>query len=175
MAIKDTSKKPFIEDRDDNVFIGIDLPFRKSNGKEGYFASTSTTIEAVKNNIRNLVNTHQGERLMQPNLGINLRTYLFNQFTEDTEFELIKIDTQGSELDILKGGQNLVSKSSVVILEVSYVEYNLGSPLAEDVISYMKSINFDIYIEIGEHYSNEPQWKDVTVQKDLLFYRQESK
>jgi len=96
-------------------------------------------------------------------------------FTEDTEFELIKIDTQGSELDILKGGQNLVSKSSVVILEVSYVEYNLGSPLAEDVISYMKSINFDIYIEIGEHYSNEPQWKDVTVQKDLLFYRQESK
>ena len=26
-------------------------------------------------------------------------------FTEDTEFELIKIDTQGSELDILKGGQ----------------------------------------------------------------------
>ena len=96
-------------------------------------------------------------------------------FTEDTEFELIKIDTQGSELDILKGGQNLVSKSSVVILEVSYVEYNSGSPLAEDVISYMKSINFDIYIEIGEHYSNEPQWKDVTVQKDLLFYRQESK
>jgi len=96
-------------------------------------------------------------------------------FTEDTEFELIKIDTQGSELDILKGGQNLVSKSSVVILEVSYVEYNLGSPLAEDVISYMKSINFDIYIEIGEHYSNEPQWKDIIVQKDLCFYRSEIK
>ena len=96
-------------------------------------------------------------------------------FTDDTKFELIKIDTQGSELDILKGGQNLVSKSSAVILEVSYIEYNLGSPLAEDVIDYMKSINFDIYIEIGEHYSNEPQWKDITVQKDLLFYRQEIK
>ena len=96
-------------------------------------------------------------------------------FTDDTKFELIKIDTQGSELDILKGGQNLVSKSSAVILEVAYIEYNLGSPLAEDVIDYMKSVNFDIYIEIGEHYSNEPQWKDITVQKDLLFYRQEIK
>ena len=96
-------------------------------------------------------------------------------FTDDTKFELIKIDTQGSELDILKGGQNLVSKSSAVILEVAYIEYNLGSPLAEDVIDYMKSVNFDIYIEIGEHYSNEPQWKDVIVQKDLLFYRQEIK
>ena len=96
-------------------------------------------------------------------------------FTEGTEFELIKLDTQGSELDILKGGKNLVSKSSAVILEVSYVEYNLESPLAEEVIDYMKSGGFDIYIEIGEHYSNEPQWKDIIVQKDLLFYRQESK
>lgn len=96
-------------------------------------------------------------------------------FTEGTEFELIKLDTQGSELDILKGGKNLVSKSSAVILEVSYVEYNLESPLAEEVIDYMKNVGFDIYIEIGEHYSNEPQWKDIIVQKDLLFYRQESK
>ena len=94
-------------------------------------------------------------------------------FTEDTKFELIKMDTQGSELDILRGGKNLVSKSSAVILEVSYIEYNLGSPLAEDVIDYMKLEGFDIYLEIGEHYSNEPQWKDVIVQKDLLFYRQE--
>ena len=84
MAIKDTTRKPFIDDNDENIFIGIDLPFRKSNGKEGYFASTSTTIEAVKNNIRNLVNTHQGERLMQPNLGLNLRNYMFEQFTDET-------------------------------------------------------------------------------------------
>ena len=84
MAIKDTTRKPFIEDNDENIFIGIDLPFRKSNGKEGYFASTSTTIEAVKNNIRNLVNTHQGERLMQPNIGLNLRNYMFEQFTDET-------------------------------------------------------------------------------------------
>jgi len=84
MAIKDTTRKAFIEDNDENIFIGIDLPFRKSNGKEGYFASTSTTIEAVKNNIRNLVNTHQGERLMQPNLGLNLRNYMFEQFTDET-------------------------------------------------------------------------------------------
>ena len=84
MAIKDTTRKPYIEDNDENIFIGIDLPFRKSNGKEGYFASTSTTIEAVKNNIRNLVNTHQGERLMQPNIGLNLRNYMFEQFTDET-------------------------------------------------------------------------------------------
>ena len=79
MAIKDTSRKPYIEDNDENIFIGIDLPIRKGDDKQGYFASTKTTIEAVKNNIRNLLNTHQGERLMQPNLGINLRKHVFEQ------------------------------------------------------------------------------------------------
>ena len=88
MAIKDTTRKPYIEDNDENIFIGIDLPFRKSNGVEGYFASTSTTIEAVKNNIRNLVNTHQGERFMQPQLGMDLRKYLFEQFSDETAFSI---------------------------------------------------------------------------------------
>ena len=84
MAIKDISRKPYIEDNDTNIRIGIDLPIRKGNDKDGYFATTSTTIEAVKNNIRNLLNTHQGERLFQPTLGINLRRYLFSQITDET-------------------------------------------------------------------------------------------
>ena len=88
MAIKDLSKKPFIEDRDNNVFIGIDLPFRKSDGIEGWFASTTTTIEAVKNNIRNLLSTHKGERYMQPNIGLNLRKFLFEQFTDELRLQI---------------------------------------------------------------------------------------
>ena len=88
MAIKDISKKPFIEDRDTSVFIGIDLPFRKSNGSEGWFASTTTTIEAVKNNIKNLLSTHKGERYMQPNMGLNLRKFLFEQFTDELRLQI---------------------------------------------------------------------------------------
>ena len=88
MAIKDTNRKPFIEDNDTNVYIGVDLPIRKSEGKEGFFESTTTTIEAVKNNIRNLIQTEQGERLFQPLLGLNLRRYLFNQMTEENIFSL---------------------------------------------------------------------------------------
>ena len=88
MAIKDTSRKPFIEDNNTNVRIGIDLPIRKGNNIDGFFATTSTTIEAVKNNIRNLLQTNQGERLFQPNIGINLRQYLFGQITEETLLQI---------------------------------------------------------------------------------------
>ena len=77
MAIKDTTKKPYIIDRDEEIFVGIDLPFRKSDGIDGWFASTTTTIEAVKNNIRSLLLTERGERFFQPTLGLNLKKYLF--------------------------------------------------------------------------------------------------
>jgi len=97
MAIKDTKRKPYIEDNDENIFIGIDLPFRKSDGVEGYFASTSTTIEAVKNNIRNLLQTYEGERFYQPNLGIGLRKFTFEQLTEESIYSI-----QNTILDKLK-------------------------------------------------------------------------
>ena len=83
MAVKDTSRKPFIQDNDTKVKIGIDLPIRRGDDLDGFFASTSTTIEAVKNNIRNLLQTHEGERFFQPNLGLNLRTLLFEHISED--------------------------------------------------------------------------------------------
>lgn len=94
MAIIDTSiTGSFNEDRDENIFIGLDLPIRKSDGVNGYFAATSTTLAAVRNNIRNFVNTHKGERFLQPTIGLNLRRFLFEQFTIDTE-DAIKREIQ---------------------------------------------------------------------------------
>jgi phage baseplate assembly protein W len=83
MAIKDISRKPYIEDNDTKVKIGIDLPIRRSSDVDGFFATTSTTIEAVKNNIRNLLQTNEGERFMQPNLGLNLRAILFEHINDE--------------------------------------------------------------------------------------------
>ena len=87
-------------------------------------------------------------------------------FEDDAVFDLIKVDTQGSELDILKGGENLVSRASAIILEVSYIEYNEGAPSQQETLDYMKEIGFTQKMSIGEHYNGEE-----IVQKDLLFLR----
>ena len=50
---------------------------------DGYFETTKTTIDAIKNNIKLLLQTSQGERVFQPNLGMNLRQLLFEPMTED--------------------------------------------------------------------------------------------
>ena len=44
--------------------------------------------EAVKESIKNLILTDRGERLMQPNLGVNLRNILFEQIDEGTIIQI---------------------------------------------------------------------------------------
>ena len=88
MAILDTSiSGSSIENRDLDVFIGIDLPFYKGSS-EGYFASTKITLDAVRNNLINLLKTNRGERYFQPLLGLNLREFLFQPITVDTEDQI---------------------------------------------------------------------------------------
>lgn len=57
-------------------------------------------------------------------------------------FDLIKIDTQGSEIDIIQGGISLCACAKGIILEVSNIPYNQNAPLKEEVNKFMKSINF---------------------------------
>ena len=84
MTILDRRNNQFVEDQDTRVSVGIDFPFGRVPNQDGYFKTTKTTIESVKNNIRLLLKTEKGERLFQPNLGLALRRFLFEQINEDT-------------------------------------------------------------------------------------------
>ena len=80
MAIIDKTKQNWVYDRDEATSIGLKLPMTLDNG---YDASTKTTIDAVKQNVLNLLNTEMGERVMHPNLGIRLKRFLFEPFSEE--------------------------------------------------------------------------------------------
>jgi len=59
--------------------------------------------------------------------------------------KLIKIDTQGYELEILKGAENVLKTSGVLILELNLIEIHKGVPLADEVIVWLKSRGFQMY------------------------------
>ena len=84
-------------------------------------------------------------------------------FESNSEFDLIKIDTQGSELDIIEGGLNLCNKAKGILLEVSLTQYNENAPLYDDVINYMTSHGF-IKTEILDEARNHGSY-----QQDILF------
>tara|TARA_R100001129_G_scaffold101862_1_gene69692 strand:- start:127 stop:603 length:477 start_codon:yes stop_codon:yes gene_type:complete len=88
MAILDRRKDRFVEDQDKRVSVGIDFPFGRVPNGDGYFKTTKTTIDSIKNNIKLLLQTNQGERVFQPNLGMNLRNILFEPMTEELTIEI---------------------------------------------------------------------------------------
>ena len=88
MAILDRRKDRFVDDQDQRVSVGIEFPFGRVGGGDGYFKSTKTTIESIKNNIKLLLQTHSGERVFQPNLGMNLRRLMFEQMTEEITVQI---------------------------------------------------------------------------------------
>tara|TARA_R100001129_G_C5279113_1_gene236365 strand:- start:657 stop:1148 length:492 start_codon:yes stop_codon:yes gene_type:complete len=88
MPILDRRKDRFVEDQDSRVSVGIDFPFGRVPNGDGYFKTTKTTIDSIKNNIKLLLKTNQGERLFQPNLGMNLREFLFEQMSDDTTIQI---------------------------------------------------------------------------------------
>ena len=81
MAIIDKNKNNWdVDSSNEDQFIGFTLPLLLDNGTQ---ASTKTTIEAVKQNLMNLCSTEAGERVMQPNLGVRLKRFLFEPFSQD--------------------------------------------------------------------------------------------
>lgn len=86
-------------------------------------------------------------------------------------FDLIKIDTQGYELEILKGAGDIFLNAKAVILEVALIEINNGAPLLPDVINFMQENEFVTYeiVEIHRRILDR-----AMNQIDILFIKQDS-
>jgi FkbM family methyltransferase len=145
-----------------NVDDGYAIAALGDEEREVTFYTRSDKPDTAGNSYYEESNYWDIQHLVQKNK-ITLQK-LDDMFTDDTTFELIKIDTQGSELDILNGGKILCKKASVIILEVAYMEYNKGAPLKDEVISFMEDFGFEKKMSIGEHYS-----ENKMIQKDLVF------
>lgn len=89
-------------------------------------------------------------------------------FNNNEIFDLIKIDTQGSEIDILRGGKNLIKKAKGIVLEVSFTQYNAGAPLYSRVVEFMNDNNF-IEREILDEACDYSPSIGPFLQRDILF------
>jgi FkbM family methyltransferase len=59
-------------------------------------------------------------------------------------FDLVKIDTQGSELDIIKGGEKLLQNTKAFILEENILgNFNTNAPSHYDIKTYLKDIGYE--------------------------------
>lgn len=64
--------------------IGVTLPF---NNEHGIFNQSYTNREQVLSNLKNLLLTQKGERIMQPEFGTDLQYYLFEPIVDEITFK----------------------------------------------------------------------------------------
>ncbi len=57
--------------------IGFSFPFQPSTGSLGYLEVTNDVVSAITANVRSLLLTNRGERVMHVDFGCNLREFLF--------------------------------------------------------------------------------------------------
>jgi len=95
---------------------------------------------------------------------------------KNVKFDFAKLDTQGSELDIIKGGLKTLTTCKYLLLEVSTKYYNEGIPLKNEIVNFMKDIEYNKYEVIDQH-----MWEQIEpvgninmgdiFQEDIIFYK----
>jgi FkbM family methyltransferase len=83
---------------------------------------------------------------------------------------LLKIDVQGLELEVLKGGQAVLGQVDEALVECSFVELYEGQALADEVIAFMLGSGLRLRGIYGTAFSTD----DDAIQADLLFRRDDS-
>ena len=94
------------------------------------------------------------------------QTKTLSNLLNNQVFDLIKIDVQGSEIDIINGGLNIIKEAKGILMEVSLMEYNQNSPTKDFVYEYMDNLGFKPVELIGN--INHPLTYEL-IQQDILF------
>jgi FkbM family methyltransferase len=84
---------------------------------------------------------------------------------------LLKIDTQGAELEVLAGASGLLGDIDVVIVEVSFHEFRQGAPEFHDIVIRMAELGFRGYEVLEGHYRSAD---NALAQVDLAFVKADS-
>ena len=99
---------------------------------------------------------------------VKIHTLDSKEYFTGEKIDLLKLDVQGSELDILKGGRKTLQRTDMVLMECSNVPYNLGAQLIDEYYDCMEQHGFRV-LEIVDFIKMQIGIGTVVGQMDLLF------
>jgi len=70
-----------------------------------------------------------------------VKTTKLDQVVDET-YDLIKLDVQGAELEVMKGGMITIQKAKWLQIEIPLFEYNIGAPSMYSLLGNLKAIGF---------------------------------
>jgi FkbM family methyltransferase len=135
----------------------------KENGKTNFYKTKKNQFSSGNSIYREISNFYDDESVIIEQKKIYKLDDVINK-----KFDFIKLDTQGSELDIINGGLNTISNAKVIIVEISLKQYNIDGCLADEVINKLKFLKFDFIRPIEYIYTHHQE----LIQQSVLFIKQ---
>jgi len=83
----------------------------------------------------------------------------------------LKADVQGFELEVLQGATETLKNVEAILLEVSFLPYNIGAPLFAEVVAFLAARNFLVYDICFLH---RRQSDEAAFQGDVIFVQESS-
>jgi len=80
--------------------------------------------------------------------------------------DLIKLDVQGYELEVLRGGEDALDSASAVLAEVNLIDIHEGAPLLAEVVKWLAQRGFVAFDICGIH---RRPLDDALWQADMIF------
>ena len=74
-----------VTDLTENDYKVLGIGINKRSDSNGIFATNYTTLQQASDNLKNLILTRKGERMMQPEFGCDVWKVLFEQLTDGIE------------------------------------------------------------------------------------------
>jgi FkbM family methyltransferase len=102
---------------------------------------------------------------------VKKQTVTLDTIFKNEKYDLIKIDCQGAEISILKGGKNLIMNTEFIILEMPFCgQYNTNVLSFSEHINFMEANNFVVFDIIGQHIYDSK----LLFQIDIIFINKNS-
>ena len=137
------------EDKDHVAFYQVDAN-NKSTGSSMYEEETHFPRKKIELPMRKLDSVLEGY--------------------PDQTFSLAKIDVQGAELDVLRGGSRILQEAEFIIMELALMNYNRAAPLLAEVVAFMDAHGFAAF----DIFEPKRDSKHQLVQIDYSFLRKGS-
>lgn len=127
------------------------FPIFAGNGKPAKFHKTSRvqTGSLFEPNTPLLKVFHALHELTTLVSVSEVNTYRLDDVIQRIDVDYMKLDVQGSELDVLEGGEKLLESVVAMQIEVAFAEIYRGQPLFADIDPYLRKRGFWLHLFPG--------------------------
>jgi FkbM family methyltransferase len=136
-----------------NLALAKDV--KKSSFHQSHKSDCSSLLEPLTNSHFN----NQSECIRKFSLDLSTLDTIISPDNLSRNNVLLKIDTQGTELNVLRGAENLLKSGNIkhIYVEVSEISHYKGQCYFKDILDYLNSLNYLLKSLYNTNYTSDGQ------------------